>query len=373
MRGLQGGLTAILALFAIAAADPAAARTERIRWKYPAPDRVGGFRVHVGPESGAYGQVIDAGKPTPSGNVYEYGLEVADDAVVFVAISAYAGSASSALSNEVRHKPKGVGRPPGGKPDEPDQPDQPDEPDEPDEPDPDPDRLVERFGSYEVGEDPTGWLDTGPGATRGADDSLFAVARVKRNRTLTTESELPDIHSHYVTAESQGWTHYEFRGRMRIDDPDGGVGVTVLSQFPNRDAYYRIRRNASASEGEFTMAPRPEGYAVRCESSSTGVSPGKKRWYRFRVQVAAEDGETVIRAKVWRGVRPEPRKWQVECVDDSPTRLLQGVPGVWSAGPGGKHWDDLRVIPLDSGVVEGGAGRKSKKPVQAPGTPVLIE
>jgi hypothetical protein len=361
MRGLQGGLTAILALLAIAAADPAAARTERIRWKHPAPDRVVGFRVHVGSESGTYGQVIDAGKPAPSGNVYEYGLEVADDAVVFVAVSAYAGSESSALSNEVRHKPKGAGRPPGGKPDE------------PDEPDPDPDRLVERFGSYEVGEDPTGWLDTGPGATRGVDDSLFAVARVKRNRTLTTESELPDIHSHYVTAESQGWTHYEFRGRMRIDDPDGGVGITVLSQFPNRDAYYRIRRNASAAEGEFIMSPRPEGYAVRCESSSTGVKPGKKRWYRFRVQVAAEDGKTLIRAKVWRGVRPEPAKWQVECVDDSPTRLLQGVPGVWSAGPGAKHWDDLRVIPLDSGVVEGGDARKRKKPAQAPGTPVLIE
>ena len=59
-----------------------------------------------------------------------------------------------------------------------------------------------------------------------------------------------------------------------------------------------------------------------------------------------------MRAKVWRGLRGEPRKWQSQCVDDSPSRLMQGAPGVWSAGPGAKHWDDLRVIPLDSGVFE---------------------
>ena len=369
MRGLQSGLSVLVALLAMATADPAAARTERIRWKYSAPERAQGFKVHVGTESGVYGQVIDVGKPTPSGNVYEYGLEVADDVDVFVVISAYAGGQASKLSNQVRHKPRGgggnggggVGGGGGGGGGENPPPDE----------DPETVALVERFGSYEIGDDPEGWLDTGPGATRGANDALFAVSRVRGNRTLTTESELTDIHSHYVTPESQAWTHYEFRGRMRIDDPDGGVGITVLSQFPGRDAYYRIRRNASSADGEFTMAPRPEGYAIRCESASTGVSAGKKRWYRFRVQVSVDEGETLIRAKVWRRIHPEPRKWQVQCVDDSPARLVQGAPGVWSAGPGAKHWDDLRVIPLEPGVVEG--GNRRAKPSQIPGAPVLIK
>lgn len=360
-------LAVVLGLFvSAAAADPAAARVERIRWKYSAPERVAGFNVHVGTEAGSYGVVFDAGKPTPDGNVYTYDLELADEAIAFVAISAYTASGEqSALSNEVKHKPGGHGAGAGGggggggKPDNPAKND-------------DPDKLVERFGSYDVGEDPTGWIDTGPGATRGADDSLFAVARLKGNRTLTTESELSDIHSHYLTAESPSWTHYEFRGRMRVEDPGGGVGVTVMSQFPGRDAYYRLRRSASAADGEFALAPRPEGYAVRCESASSGVAPVEKRWYRFRVQVAAEEGETRIRAKVWRGKHGEPRRWQIECVDDSPTRLVQGAPGVWSAGPGIKHWDDLKVIPLEPGVIGGDTHRRSK-PKQSPGTPVLVD
>jgi hypothetical protein len=351
--GISVSVGLALALLCAAAA-PAAARTERVRWRYAAPERVDGFRVHVGTDVlVGVGLVIDVGKPTADGNVYEYALELGDDAVVYVAISAYAGSAVSELSNQVKYKPGGASRPPpDGEPEK-------------------TDALVERFGSYDVGDDPAGWLDTGPGATRGANDSLFAVARVKGNRTLTTESELGDIHSHYLTPESPSWTHYEFRGRMRIDDPDGGVGVTVLSQFPGRDAYYRIRRSATASDGEFAMAPHPEGYAMRCESVSTGTKPGKKRWYRFRVQVAADEGETVVRAKVWRGKAPEPKKWQVECVDDSPTRLVNGAPGVWSAGPGAKHWDDLRVIPLEPGVVGGGTRRA--KPANPPGKPVLMD
>jgi hypothetical protein len=349
---------ATAALAVLAAAAPASARTERIRWRYPAPDRVEGFKIHIGQVSGAYGKVVDVGKPARNGNVYEADVEVPDLAVMFVAVSAYAGTAESELSNQVTHEPKRGGG--GGKPPKEDR----------------DDALVERFGSYEVGEDPAGWIDTGPAAVRGSDDSLFAVTRRRRNAMLTTESTLADIHSHYLTEHSPTWTHYEFRGRMRIDDPDGGVGVTVLSQFPGRDAYYRIRRSAGAANGEFAMAPHPEGYAISCTSSETGIEPRDARWYRFRVQVAADDGETIVRAKVWRGMHPQPKDWQIECVDDSPTRLTQGAPGVWSAGPGAKHWDDLRVIPLEPGVVETAGSRRMKSGEatgKAPGKPVLIQ
>jgi hypothetical protein len=151
----------------------------------------------------------------------------------------------------------------------------------------------------------------------------------------------------------------------------------VLSQFPGRDAYYRIRR--AAGEGtEFTMSPHPEGYAaMRCNPGSTGHATGRKRWYRFKIQVAAEAARTIVRAKVWRRSHDEPRKWQIECVDESPTRLTQGAPGVWSAGPGAKHWDDLRVIPLDPGALElegESEGRRAKPaPGAPPGKPVLLD
>jgi hypothetical protein len=346
------GMAGLGAVVGILAASPADARTERIRWKYPAPDLVSGFHIHVGAASREYDQVIDAGKPTANANVYEYQLEVADDAVVFVAISAYAAEGESRLSNQVKHKPP---RPDDGKKDE-------------------WDVLRERFGEYEVGDNPAFWLDTGPGAARGSDDSLFTIGQIGRNETLMTASALDDIHSHYVTPRSATWSRYEYRGRMRIDDPAGGVGVTVLSQYPAQDAYYRVRRDAGVAGGEFAMSPHPNGYAIRCESATTGVVPEAERWYRFRIQVAAEDGETLVRAKVWRSRTPEPRKWQIECIDDAPTRLVEGAPGVWSGGPGAKHWDDLKVVPLASGkvVVGEGKGRRAK-PAAPPAKPVLID
>ena len=131
---------------------------------------------------------------------------------------------------------------------------------------------------------------------------------------------------------------------MRISHADGGIGVTALSQYPNEDAYYRLRRAKGAATAAFHMSPHPEGQVVACTRGRPRSSRVANLWYRFRVQAIAEAGRTVVRTKVWSDGAAEPAAWQIDCADTSADRLGAGVPGVWSMGPGEKYWDDLEVV-----------------------------
>jgi hypothetical protein len=70
-------------------ASGASARSELLRWNHPDPSTVAGFKVYVGNASGTYQTTLDVGKPTPSGGVFSYSLQVPDPNTVFVAVSAY--------------------------------------------------------------------------------------------------------------------------------------------------------------------------------------------------------------------------------------------------------------------------------------------
>ena len=74
--------------------------------------------------------------------------------------------------------------------------------------------------------------------------------------------------------------------------------------------------------------------------------PVPNEWYWFRIQVEDTGGRTEIRAKVWPDGTGEPADWQVDCYDDSPTRLTAGTIGLWGYSSGSKYWDDLTVTPL---------------------------
>jgi len=186
------------------------------------------------------------------------------------------------------------------------------------------------------------------------DDSLFGVADLGGNHVFGTSSTKTNIHSHYVSSESAGWSAYEFRGRMLITDPNGGIGVTVHSQYPNTDAYYRIMR---WGDGDFYMEPHPYPTPIDCESSRTGVVPQIDRWYRFRLEVVPGEVSTSIRAKVWQDGTSEPTTWQVRCEDLLSDRLDSGTVGVWSMSRGSKYWDDLEVIAPAGGIPLGRPGK----------------
>jgi hypothetical protein len=344
---------ALLVAMGLAVPVGASARTETVRWSYSDASRVTGFRVHIGSASGSYGSTLEVGKPAPVNGVYSVAVTVGDQQVAYTAITAYNSTQTSAYSNEKRFDP------PAPPPTEPPPTEPP--PTEPPPTEPPPSAVwSSSFSELAVGADPGGWVDTQASNSMAGDDGLFEVGALGANKVFATSSTLTNIHSHFVTPESVRWDAYEFTGRMMITNAKGGIGVTALSQYPQRDAYYRLRRHDGSSASPFHMAPHPDAKVVACTSKNTGVTPAANTWYQFRFQVSAESTRTLVRAKVWAAGGSEPSAWQVDCADTRSDRYVSGVPGVWSMGPGSKYWDDLAITPL---------GDVEPAPVPADGVP----
>ena len=77
--------------------------------------------------------------------------------------------------------------------------------------------------------------------------------------------------------------------------------------------------------------------------TDTGVVPLANEWYRFRILVEDTGVRTNILARVWRDGDAEPVDWQIDCFDNSLTRLTKGTVGFWSMSSGFKYWDDINV------------------------------
>ena len=99
-------------MVAAAAAD---ARSITVRWRFDEPERVAGFRVHVGSAPGLYTHTVDVGKPAPDAQgVYRASVEVADQGPSFVAVSAYGEQGEeSPRSNESVRAPAPTEADPG--------------------------------------------------------------------------------------------------------------------------------------------------------------------------------------------------------------------------------------------------------------------
>jgi hypothetical protein len=84
--------------------------------------------------------------------------------------------------------------------------------------------YFEDFENYGAGEDPLGWLDTGPANALQEDADLFKTVMLENGGLVFgTASAATNIHSHLRTPESRNWTSYEMSGRMAITSPGGGL------------------------------------------------------------------------------------------------------------------------------------------------------
>lgn len=344
------------AAFLLGSVAPASARVETLRWSHSTPADVDGFRVHYGTASRSYTTMIDMGKPTPVDGVYSYDLSVPDTAAVYLATTAYGnGFAESDYSNEKLLAASGTEPEPEPEPEPAPTPTPTPTP----EPTPTPGAAwSQNFESSATGTAVPAWLDTGANNSLSEDDSLFAVTDLSGNRVFSTSSTATNIHSHYAGTGSRDWSHYELRGRMRISSSSGGIGVTVYSQFPTEDKYYRLRRFQGATAFELVG----HGTTPICEQPTTGLIPAPGQWIRFRLEVTPVAGGNSIRAKTWTESESEPVAWQASCIDDSSNRPVAGTIGVWAMGAGAKYWDDLEVIPLAEKPV----------PTAPPPPPVLL-
>ncbi len=205
--------------------------------------------------------------------------------------------------------------------------------------------LDENFETGAVGADPADWLDTAANNSMVENDGLFDVVAVGGTQALGTSSNAGNIHSHFVGAGASSAGDYEFTGRMRMDNASAGLGITVLSDYPSSDSYYRIRRYGTG--GDFRLDPH--GAAMTAGTTNSGVVPAAGAWYSFRVQVADTGTQTEVRARIWAETASEPGNWQIDAVDASADRLTVGTVGVWAWGSGGKAWDDLRVVAPEAG------------------------
>lgn len=204
-------------------------------------------------------------------------------------------------------------------------------------------QLFTNFDSDTLNSDPINWLDTEANSSLIENDALFKVVSVDGEHTLGTASTASDIHAHYVRLGSDTFTDYTYTGRMQLSDSNGSLGVTVLSQYPTQNAYYRLGRNGGT--GSFSIVP--VGTAVT-GVTNTGIVPTVGTWYRFVVQVNDTGSQTEINAKVWPDSDPEPAAWQATAVDNTANRLTMGTFGVWSSGAGSKYWDELALdTPTD--------------------------
>jgi len=200
--------------------------------------------------------------------------------------------------------------------------------------------YFEDFESYSAGSDPEGWLDTAANNTMVENDSLFEVLAVGADMVFGTSSTQSNIHSHYTDTTYDAQLGFEYSGRMRISASSGGIGVTLLSQYPSSDRYYRLRRYGSTA---FHLSPHGTTVAG---STSTNETPVANAWYWFKVEVQDTGSRTEIRASVWAEGTDEPDNWQIDAYDNSATRLTIGKIGVWSYSSGSKYWDDLAVGPI---------------------------
>jgi hypothetical protein len=393
-----GAACLTLALLLLATASQA--RIERLRWEDPNPSGVAGFKLYVGSTPGTYGTPIDVGRPAKdAAGAHHYDLSVADGATIFVAVTAYDSQGrESAFSNERSFGPTETPSEPEPEPQPEPEPEPEPAPSPSPSPSPDPDSgdgggtgsggdggdttpgedpgeadpaLIwsENFEAIPTGPVVPSWSDTrNDGASQ--DDSLFRVASLSGNKVLTTSSTETGIHSHYHGPGSEHWSAYELRGRMRIADAEGRIGVTAYSQYPSADAYYSFITAWQSGEFEIHGHPNPwlQETAVSCSPKGTGVVAAPNVWYRFRLRVEVETDDTRIRAKVWEDGRAEPGAWQADCSHEIPELPYKGTVGVWSGRGGQKYWDDFEVIDIF-----GGSGQPEPEPLGPPGRPILIQ
>ncbi|MEW5956352.1 MAG: PKD domain-containing protein [Chloroflexota bacterium] len=202
--------------------------------------------------------------------------------------------------------------------------------------------LAEDFEGYDLGADPSYWLDQ---SLNTGDRDDFEVMLLDDNRVYGTHYEGSSVYSTYAVPGWASWQNYEYRGRLRLTDvANGEVGATFYSQYPAYDAK-RYELNSWEEMGNnFGLRAYGTGLTGQVD---TGVPAQPDTWYRFRVQVVSHTGRTTLRAKVWIDGESEPTNWQALAEDTGANRLTAGAAGIRSWGNGSKYADELLVTPLE--------------------------
>ncbi|MBD2459655.1 hypothetical protein H6G89_01245 [Oscillatoria sp. FACHB-1407] len=206
--------------------------------------------------------------------------------------------------------------------------------------------LFEDFSTLAINQHPNHWVDTSIRHSFVPEPDLFKTVEVDGKTVFGTTVERYSAHSHYnVPDEVLDWSNYTYVGKLRLTHAEGGIGVTVLSRYPEeRDAYYRLSYGKTPQLNTFHLVAHPRAAVPLKGDTDSGITPELNVWYRFRIEVQAGGDRTTIQAKIWRDGEDEPTDYSIAAYDDSGNRLTSGTVGVWGAGQGGKFFDELAAF-----------------------------
>ena len=220
------------------------------------------------------------------------------------------------------------------------------------------DLVLPAFGAT-ANQHPSGWVDTGASFSLDRSEAFQVFGDKTEGFGTTTTAE--HIHSHYIGGIT--WSNYALTGRMRVSDAKAGIGVTILSGYPQMQQYYRLR---AWDNLPFELAVRTPANPNMTDNRPIGTLPLVKGtvgtslqltanvWFRFRLEVEDTGNATLIRAKIWQDETDEPTEFQINAIDDNLDRLTQGTIGIWTAGAGTKQVADLQVRSLKNDANQGG-------------------
>jgi predicted MPP superfamily phosphohydrolase len=147
------------------------------------------------------------------------------------------------------------------------------------------------------------------------------------------------------------WSGYEVLCDVQTGDEDSGAAIVVHSRYPlGEDRLIRLRRVRPEHGLPGTFYFVPHGTALEGDID-TGVEPEPGRWYRMRVRTEVDPGEVRVKAKVWPADAPEPRDWQADAHDRTPSRVKTGTVGLWASAEGPVLYRNLRVTGADGRVL----------------------
>ncbi len=212
------------------------------------------------------------------------------------------------------------------------------------------------------------FFDSGADNSLTQDDNLFKFVQLDSGSwALHTSSNKTNIHSHIVNGNK--FDSFVFSGKMLFTDADSGIGITFLSQYPEKDAYYRIRRYANKKNFHLDH----HGQTVACEGTSMeGLDPLPNTWYQFRVDTRVLEDSTHFSISMGPSDGTSGSEVSISCQDNSAERFTSGTIGVWSMGPGEKYFADFRMSFDPFGAPTGGSNSNEDPVVEEP-TPEPVE
>ncbi len=222
------------------------------------------------------------------------------------------------------------------------------------------------------------FLDTGANNNLTENSDLFYFEELQNGaRALTTKSELTNIHSHLVN--DMKLKSMMFTGRVHFSSARSGLGMTFLSQYPQSDSYYRIRRYSG--KPNFHFSHHPHAQRGVCDGLSHSLVTQANTWYRFVIKTQVRNESTTFTFDLWPEGSARPENTMISCTDTSSTRLREGTIGVWSMGEGVKKWADFSLsldpfednteIPVSNTDTPSSEEPNDEQPTPEPTTPDL--